>query len=344
MKSSTNRRYYLPGRINFQVSGMLISLVLTSTSCVTYRVASFQNRNTIENKIPNLMLKRVEYNMETFYAPKVIRICRNDSLYVPGFEIPQAELNRELSNIEYGIRLRGTNHKDTTFLKSRYDEMFIGKKKDFQEGLIYEQKALPLEDISPGSSYFKSLSLDKLFIKSCPTNLPYGTVNFRYNYSQMGFYNNTLPDLISDICSIYKYEFKENICKDSDIKGYAVLKLLSGEEKNSGLSLIFLSGITLYSLSFLGFPLVVQTNSLELGLDIYSLDDRLVASYKSFAKSSVGCAMYWGYSMRGARTFSSNYQLPRAANSKTFIKAFSVIKKQISDDADKITAELLKAH
>lgn len=344
MRSIIKSLFDLLKRFNFQSFVIMIFITTASTSCVTYKVSSFQTKDPIAEKIPNLLLKGIEYNMETFYAPKVVRTCKNDSLYMPAFNIPASDMDKEISSTEAGIRLRGKNYEDTTYLNSWYNEMFIGKKKDFQEKLISERKFIPLNEIASVSSYYNSDSLNRIFLGSCPSYAPYGSIGYKYNLRELGYINNTLPDLISDVCSICSYEFSENICRNSDVKGYAVIKLLSGVNKNSGLSLIFLSGITLYSLSFLGFPMVVQTNDIEVGLDIYSLNNQRIASYSSHVKSSASSAMYWGYPLLGARVCNSNYQLPRATNSKAIHRALSEIKNQISSDSKKINAELLKGY
>jgi len=320
-----------------------IVLIINLFSCVTYKVSRYQNNDPIDNKIPNLALKGVEYNMETFYAPKVIRICKNDSLHVPRFSYQTKAWNREVIKEESGLRIRGKNYEDTALLQSLYYELYLGQKKEFQDKIISKGQYLPLDEIIKNSLNPKQRSYYEVFDKGCPEYAPYGTTSFIYN-NLKGYVNNTLPDFISDICDIYRYEFTNNVCKNSDFKGYAVIKLVSDEKKNTGLSLMFVSVLTLYSISLVGFPLIVQTDNIEIGVDIYTLNDRLVASYTSQRKASASCAMYWGYSMRGARMSQAGYALPRATNSKAFHRALINIKEQISLDSKKISSELLKGY
>lgn len=330
---------------------IIIALTFSITSCVSYKVSNFQTADELNEKIPNLELKIIEQNLETFYGTKVIRICKGSE--EPDFfsgvgglvdyncfyeNAPNGSSAALLNVAGPNPRLKETSPKSSNYY--RIDDFYVGKNLDFQTVLLSNSETLALKELKDKSLKVDTNLIKEISSKSCPSFAPNAEFQFYPStYERFGYRNYTLPTLIGDVMNIYEHEFNKNILRDSEVDGYIILKLMSDKMYNNSASAG--TAFKTFLLFFTGVPIMRQEREIQIQIDIFSNKHNLVKSYseKGFAKKY--CAMYWGYSFFNAGVSNSKGQLARATNSAAFLDALLKIKKKINEDSNEISKLLI---
>lgn len=148
--------------------------------------------------------------------------------------------------------------------------------------------------------------------------------NYGYGY---GMYNGVYVHADADIlCSRY---VQDNLTQsDGDVYGYVEFKMVIGQSGLAGWGWYALSIGTLCVPNIFGMPLLAAKTQLEIEMDIYDSEKRLIGRFigKGFGKAKV--AFYYGYSAMSA---------PRVANVAAVSMALREINMQLGlkvDDLD----------
>ena len=139
--------------------------------------------------------------------------------------------------------------------------------------------------------------------------------------------------IAQDTRRLFNKEVIHNICqRTGKTKGYAVCRK---GVRSKGIKSYFhpiVSIMTLGVANLFGMTAVEYTDELEIIVDIYNLDDDIIASYAGLGKGSAKMKMYSGYSKRDAK---------RMAHGYAFVEALEEVKYQINQDHTRLTNLLL---
>ena len=344
-----------PTRLNKMIKYFFI-LLLTSlmTSCVSYKHSNFYG-DKLENKIPNLELRVIESNFETFYSAKTLRTCSKGEISeLPNGIFPYSLSNdvhyyadkgpTELTIAKYNMWSSNKPKYDTLKVQKskpyyRIDDSYLSKYEDFQRKLIAQKKIINLENIDTKFIVDFSNLYYEIAQDMCPDYTSKMELKFNSNSNEQfrGYSNLTVPALIEDIKTIYVYEFNKNICSTGIPSGYCVLKLISDSSFNSPTGLAIFKALTI---SYFGIPVSKQERNIKIEIDIYSNNGNLIKTYSATGHSKEYCALYWGYGFKNSGLSNSNGQLARASNSRAFQHALIEIKNMIERDHKFITMKL----
>lgn len=135
---------------------------------------------------------------------------------------------------------------------------------------------------------------------------------------------------IQDAITIFDRDVKDNITDPfGDSKGFILCKI-NASNKKQDLGWAVLSGLTLMIPNIFGMPIGSYKITLDVDIEIYNNDEKLIARYNGTAKNKTYMAAYWGYGKDAVRV----------ANIMAFRDAMNQIKSQIENDFDNITLKL----
>lgn len=136
---------------------------------------------------------------------------------------------------------------------------------------------------------------------------------------------------VQDVITIFDREVKDCITNPyGEKKGYIVCKFASGESKlNWGI--VVLSSFTLFVPNMLGMPLYIIKTNIDLIVEIYDNNERLIGRYSAegFDKSKTG--FYYGYYPKS---------LSRITGVNAYKESMEKIKVKIEQDKDRIIKDL----
>ena len=140
--------------------------------------------------------------------------------------------------------------------------------------------------------------------------------------------------IAQDTRRLFNKEVIHNISqRTGKTQGYAVCRK---GVRSKGIKSYFhpiVSVMTLGLANLFGMTAVEYTDELEIIVDIYNLDDDIIASYAGLGKGSAKMKMYTGYSKRDAR---------RMAHGYAFVEALEEVKYQLKQDHSRLTQLLSK--
>lgn len=135
-----------------------------------------------------------------------------------------------------------------------------------------------------------------------------------------------------DSRQLFKSEFIDKVCEPvGKSQGYAVLRLLSRSSNHRTWVNPIVSTLTLMIPNLFGYTYTTYEDHVELVVDIYNLDDEVVASYAGQGAGNAKVRMYKGYSTASAK---------RMAHAKAYQKALDDIKRKIGSDVEEISSLL----
>jgi len=136
-----------------------------------------------------------------------------------------------------------------------------------------------------------------------------------------------------DTRKIFEREVIHNITlRTGKTKGYAVC---SKGSRSKGIKSYFnpiASVLTLGVANLFGMTAAVHTDELEIIVDIFNIENEIVASYAGLGKGEAKVKMYTGYNVRDAK---------RMAHARAFVNALEVVKFQIQEDHQKVSDLLM---
>lgn len=135
-----------------------------------------------------------------------------------------------------------------------------------------------------------------------------------------------------DSRQLFKSQFLDKICEPvGKSQGYAVCRLLSRSSQHKSWVNPIVSTFTLYLPNLFGYTYSTIEDNVELIVDVYNLDDEVVASYTGLGNGTAKVKMYKGYSLNSAK---------RMAHAQAFGLALEDIKQKMSRDIERIRLEL----
>jgi hypothetical protein len=133
-----------------------------------------------------------------------------------------------------------------------------------------------------------------------------------------------------DIITLFEREVKDCITNPyGESKGYIVCSIAG--EKVMNLNLI--SPFLFFVPTLLGVPIARASNTLEVDVEIYSGDNRLIGRYSGGGYNKSYSGLYYGYRISS---------LSRITGIKAFKMAMDEIKQKIEKDQERLIAELGK--
>ena len=141
---------------------------------------------------------------------------------------------------------------------------------------------------------------------------------------------------IQDGISIFIKDVKENITDPySEKEGDILCRITYGDVNNKGMEWFFLSTLTCFIPNLIGMPLMSVRSTIELEVQIFDNNKKLIKRYQADCTNKTYVALYWG----------SNYPTAaRRANAAAFKCAMLKIKRQIDLDAPEIIKKLHEAN
>ncbi len=176
------------------------------------------------------------------------------------------------------------------------------------------------------------INLSPVFIESRPVF--YGTDLWGVDLIETRAYADADPR-IQDAVSIYIKDVKENITDPyGEKQGDILCRITFGDVNSKGLGWLFLSSLTLYVPNLFGMPYMSNKANIELEVQIFDNNKKLIKRYQADCTNKKYVALYWG----------SNYPTAaRKANAAAFKCAMNKIKKQIELDTPEIIKKLQEA-
>ncbi len=144
---------------------------------------------------------------------------------------------------------------------------------------------------------------------------------------------------VQDILTLFDREVKDNITNPfGEKRGYIVCKIAGGYTGAGGIGWTILSGLTMFIPNIFGMPLENLQTMLDVEVEIYDLNDKLIGRYNGQGYSKVWVAMFYGYST----DIFDEYQgsASRISNIRAFKQAMNVIKANIAKDHDVLSQKL----
>ncbi len=96
---------------------------------------------------------------------------------------------------------------------------------------------------------------------------------------------------IKDIATV----IKNHMSFDTEGGNYYLSIMIRKGESNSNPAYAIITGLTVFSISFLGWPLISDTVTIVLSAAIMNPDGRIIKTYEAKGKDTEYAAMYWGY-------------------------------------------------
>lgn len=96
---------------------------------------------------------------------------------------------------------------------------------------------------------------------------------------------------IKDIATV----IKNHLSFDTEGGKYYISIIIRKCESNPNPAYAIITGLTVFSISFLGWPLTSDTITIVLSAAIMSPDGRVIKTYDAKGKDTKYIAMYWGY-------------------------------------------------
>lgn len=304
-------------KFSFLITTLFLFLMLNQ-SCVSFKLEQFSKSKTYSEKLIPLELRR-SIGPSLSYS----------EVYVP--------TNNRMNGLFFDYKIKyATYNIDWAVDKNKNKIKKLWVYDDIREMLdsVYSQ-------ISPNELTTELFSNSN--VKPVESALK-SIIDKRNNASKdMTIAFKLLPDygFIKDLDGIYKAKMNGILTSGEDFNGYIVYDFVNLKRKAPWPWIVF-SSLTLFSINFIGFPIMEQKSDLTLQVTIYDKNWNMVKSYMSSAKKSSYSAMYWGYSM--LQSFPKGYygDIQRASNAKTFSAALSGILEQINNDIPYINSQLRK--
>lgn len=137
---------------------------------------------------------------------------------------------------------------------------------------------------------------------------------------------------IQDAITIFDRDVKDNITDPfGDSKGFILCKI-NASNKKTKMGWAVLSGFTLLIPNIFGMPIGAYKITLDVDIEIYNKDQRLIGRYNANASNKKYMAAYWGYGK----------DVERVANIMAFRKVMNKIKIEIERDYDNLISKLDK--
>jgi len=137
---------------------------------------------------------------------------------------------------------------------------------------------------------------------------------------------------IQDAITIFLKDVKDNITNPyGEKQGDIMCRITFGDVDSRGIGWMFLSALTLYIPNLFGMPMMSNRADLELEVQIFDINKKIIGRYTANCSDKKYVALYWG----------SNYpNAARRANAAAFMCAMKKIKKQINHDAPELIKKL----
>jgi hypothetical protein len=133
-----------------------------------------------------------------------------------------------------------------------------------------------------------------------------------------------------DALTLFEREVKDCITNPyGESRGIIFCRIAYGEKRFKS---YFLSAILFHVPSLLGVPLAQANTFIDLDVEIYTSNNRLIARYNGIGYDKSYSGIYYGYKMSS---------LSRISGIKAFKMAFNDIKQQIAIDHEKLLIELI---
>lgn len=138
---------------------------------------------------------------------------------------------------------------------------------------------------------------------------------------------------VQDAITIFDREVKDCITNPyGERKGYILCKFASGGSKMN-FALPFFSGFFLLVPNILGMPIAQVKTSIDLDIEIYDNNERLIGRYNASGFNKSQSAFYYGYKPSS---------LGRVSGINAFKMALGIIKQKIETDKERLIIELNK--
>lgn len=136
----------------------------------------------------------------------------------------------------------------------------------------------------------------------------------------------------NDLKVLFDRDVKYNMTKIGGEKcGTIVCRVAAINTDDNSFALSFLSIGTFGLLNLVGFPFASIATSIDIDVELFDINNELVAAYHSIGKSRVYSAMYYGFEVDSA---------VRLSKIRAFKKAMNKVKAQIDQDFNTINAAL----
>jgi len=105
-------------------------------------------------------------------------------------------------------------------------------------------------------------------------------------------------------------------------------------DSNDGWGWFLASGMTLYTINLVGFPLMVMSREVEVEVRILDLQGRLIGAYTGTGKGRATLALYYGYDELSIR---------RKILDESVGQALEVVREKIDADSERLKTQLLES-
>lgn len=179
------------------------------------------------------------------------------------------------------------------------------------------------------NTYF---GLSSKIIESNPVY--YGSDTWGVNTVETRVYTDADPR-IQDAISIFIKDVKENISTPyGESQGDILCRITFGDVNSKEVGWFYLSTLTMFIPNIFGMPLLSNRTTIELEVQIFDKNKKILGRYTADCTSKKYVALYWGSEYTTAA---------RRANAAAFMCAMKKIKKQIDHDSIRLKNKLLKA-
>lgn len=135
---------------------------------------------------------------------------------------------------------------------------------------------------------------------------------------------------VQDVITIFDREVKDCITNPfGERKGYILCKFASGNSKRSALPV--LSGFFFLVPNILGMPFDQVKTSIDVDIEIYDKNERLIGRYNASGFDKSQSAFYYGYKLS---------DMGRISGINAFKMALNTIKQKIETDKERLVKEL----
>lgn len=201
--------------------------------------------------------------------------------------------------------------------------------------LLYSCRSIPFEEFRPAGSNPRLLPPLQVMVDTISLETFYWNDPSAHGYQPeaSAFYRYAyVRDVrIQDAINLFRRDMKDNVSElQGDAYGYITCKIVAGECRYSTVNAI-ISLITLFLPNLAGLPFNHHMTHLELEVEIYDAQERLVTYYAADGFGKVPIALWRGYSTADAC---------RLSNMKAFKQAMHKIKQHIANDYEAIQQQL----
>ncbi len=143
-----------------------------------------------------------------------------------------------------------------------------------------------------------------------------------------------LDKRVQDAITIFQREIEQNICEPpfDGAKGYAVCRI-AGCNRTTNWGWYVPTACTATISLLFGVPMLSQSVEVDVALDIYSKDEKLIGTYSGLGHDTAYATLYWGCNPLDVQFYDSDSSMSRTASARALQAALTDIKSQIQRDA-----------